>query len=77
MLIRQSTYVHLTPLGEDRVLIVHALSHLRLVVDAEVAGGALDLLLVLYRRTPLADAAVSVEGDRSLVDFWIDHSALE
>ena len=38
MLIRQSTYVHLTPLGEDRVLIVHALSHLRLVVDAEVAG---------------------------------------
>ena len=46
-------------------------------VDAEVAGGALDLLLALYRRTPLADAAVSVDGDRSLVDFWIDHSALE
>jgi len=38
MLIRRSTYVHLTPLGEDRVLIVHAISHLRLVVDAEVAG---------------------------------------
>ncbi|HZZ66558.1 MAG TPA: HAD-IIIC family phosphatase [Phenylobacterium sp.] len=38
MLIRRSTYVHLTPLGEDRVLIVHAMSHLRLVVDAEVAG---------------------------------------
>jgi FkbH-like protein len=38
MLIRRSTYVHLTPLGEDRVLIVHALSHLRLVIDAEVAG---------------------------------------
>jgi FkbH-like protein len=38
MLIRLSTYVHLTPLGEDRVLIVHAISHLRLVVDAEVAG---------------------------------------
>ena len=37
MLIRRSTYVHLTPLGEDRVLIVHAISHLRLVVDAEVA----------------------------------------
>lgn len=36
--IRRSTYVHLTPLGEDRVLIVHAISHLRLVVDAEVAG---------------------------------------
>jgi FkbH-like protein len=38
MLIRRSTYVHLTPLGEDRVLIVHAMTHLRLVVDAEVAG---------------------------------------
>jgi FkbH-like protein len=36
--IRRSTYVHLTPLGEDRVLIVHAISHLRLAVDAEVAG---------------------------------------
>src|ERR1700744_3350333 len=38
MLIRRSTYIHLTPLGEDRVLIVHALTHLRLVIDAEVAG---------------------------------------
>jgi FkbH-like protein len=37
MLIRRSTYVHLTPLGSDRVLIVHAISHLRLVIDAEVA----------------------------------------
>jgi FkbH-like protein len=36
--IRRSSYVHLTPLGEDRVLIVHAISHLRLVIDAEVAG---------------------------------------
>jgi FkbH-like protein len=38
MLIRRSTYVHLTPLSEDRVLIVHAISHLRLVIDREVAG---------------------------------------
>ncbi|MBS0331957.1 MAG: hypothetical protein JSS35_04265, partial [Proteobacteria bacterium] len=38
MLIRRSTYVHLTPLAEDRVLIVHAMTHLRLTVDAEVAG---------------------------------------
>ncbi len=38
MLIRRSSYVHLTPLSEDRVLIVHAISHLRLVVDAEVAA---------------------------------------
>ena len=38
MLIRRSTYVHLTPLGGGRVLIVHAMSQLRLVIDAEVAG---------------------------------------
>ena len=38
MLIRRSTYVHLTPLGLDRVLVIHALSQLRLVVDAEVAS---------------------------------------
>ncbi len=38
MLIRRSTYVHLAPLTGDRVLIVHAISHLRLVVDTEVAG---------------------------------------
>jgi len=44
-------------------------------VDAELTGRALDLLLTLYRRTPLA-AAVAIEGDRRLVDFWIDHSAL-
>ena len=46
MLIRQSTYVHLTPLSEDRVLIVHAISHLRLVIDAEVAG------IVAWFQTP-------------------------
>jgi FkbH-like protein len=37
MLIRRSTYVHLTPLGGDRVLVVHAISQLRLVIDPEVA----------------------------------------
>ena len=37
MLIRKSTYVHLTVLAEDRVLIVHAMSQLRLVIDREVA----------------------------------------
>jgi FkbH-like protein len=37
MLIRRSTYVHLTPIGADRVLIVHAISHLRLVIDSQVA----------------------------------------
>ena len=36
MQIRRSTYVHLTPLDAERVLIVHAISQLRLVVDAQV-----------------------------------------
>jgi FkbH-like protein len=65
MLIRQSTYVHLTPLSEDRVLIVHAISHLRLVVDAEVAG------IVAWFATPrdmpgdLADlrATLTIDAD--------------
>jgi FkbH-like protein len=38
MLIRRSIYTHLTPLGGDRVLVVHAISQLRLVIDLEVAG---------------------------------------
>ena len=46
-------------------------------VDAELSGGAIDLLLTLYRRTPLAVADVRVEGEKALVDYWIDHSALE
>jgi len=36
MLIRTSSYVHLTPLGDERVLVLHAVSQLRLVVDAQV-----------------------------------------
>src|SRR6185503_7021081 len=36
MQIRRSSYVHLTPLDAERVLILHAVSQLRLVVDAQV-----------------------------------------
>jgi FkbH-like protein len=36
MLIRTSSYVHLTPLSDERVLVLHAVSQLRLVVDAQV-----------------------------------------
>jgi FkbH-like protein len=38
VLIRRSIYLHLTPLGGDRVLALHAISQLRLVIDPEVAG---------------------------------------
>jgi FkbH-like protein len=37
MLIRKSSYIHLTPLGGDRVLVVHAITQLRLVIDPDVA----------------------------------------
>jgi FkbH-like protein len=37
MILRKSRFVHQLPVGADRVLIVHAISHLRLPVDAAVA----------------------------------------
>ena len=38
MLIRLSRFVHFVPIGPDRVLLIHAVTHLRLVVDAELAN---------------------------------------
>jgi FkbH-like protein len=38
MLIRCSSYVHLTPLGGGRVLVVHAMTQLRLVIDEQVGA---------------------------------------
>ncbi|HWE44621.1 MAG TPA: HAD-IIIC family phosphatase [Caulobacteraceae bacterium] len=37
MILRLSSFVHLVPVGGDRVLVIHALSHLRMVVDRELA----------------------------------------
>jgi hypothetical protein len=37
MILRKSRFVHELPVGTDRVLLVHAVSHLRLPVDAGVA----------------------------------------
>lgn len=42
---------------------------------ASLSGPALAVLLVLYRRRPVTDA-VSIAGDRRLVEFWLEHSAL-
>jgi FkbH-like protein len=36
--LRRSSFLHQIPLGEGRVLLVHALSHLRLTVDEEVSA---------------------------------------
>jgi FkbH-like protein len=38
MILRQSRFVHLLPVGEGRVLVIHAVTHLRLVIDAEIAA---------------------------------------
>jgi FkbH-like protein len=38
MLIRRSSYIHLTPLDAQKVLVVHAISQLRLVVEPDVAA---------------------------------------
>jgi hypothetical protein len=48
-----------------------------LTADAELEASALELLLVLYRRRPLRQAEVVQRGDRDLLHFWFDHSALE
>jgi uncharacterized protein (TIGR03083 family) len=45
--------------------------------DAELAGPALDLLMVLYRRRDLEGSGVTSHGDESLIGFWLDNSALE
>jgi FkbH-like protein len=37
MLLRLSRFIHLLPLGEDRVLVVDAISHVRLTVNNEIA----------------------------------------
>lgn len=38
MILRLSRFIHLLPLGDERVLVIHAVSHLRLVVDQDLAG---------------------------------------
>ena len=45
--------------------------------DAELEAGALELLLILYRRRPLREARAARRGDQDLLEFWLDRSALE
>ena len=45
--------------------------------DATIVGPAVDLLLTVYRRIPLAASLVRVEGDEALAAFWLAQSALE
>jgi uncharacterized protein (TIGR03083 family) len=43
--------------------------------DAAVTGPAASLLLVLMRRRPVSDPAVTVYGDSAVVDGWLARSA--
>ena len=45
--------------------------------DATLAGPALTLLLVLYRRLPPDATGILAAGDRSLIELWRANSALE
>ncbi len=45
--------------------------------EAELSGSAMELLLVLYRRVPLTSSELVTGGNHDLVNFWIEHSALE
>jgi uncharacterized protein (TIGR03083 family) len=43
--------------------------------DAALTGPAVGLLLVLMRRRPVSDPAVTVYGDRAVVDGWLASTA--
>jgi uncharacterized protein (TIGR03083 family) len=45
--------------------------------DADLSGTAVDVLSVLLRRRDLAQAAVATSGDRSLLEYWLSHTAFE
>jgi FkbH-like protein len=68
MILRKSRFVHGLPVGADRVLLVHAVSHLRLAVDAAVAK----LVEHFERPRRLADEAEDLAGlmgcDRAMLD---------
>ena len=43
--------------------------------DAALTGPAVSLLLVLMRRRPVADSAVTIYGDSAVVDGWLASTA--
>jgi uncharacterized protein (TIGR03083 family) len=43
--------------------------------DVAVRGAVVDLLLVLMRRLPPAEAPISVLGDASVLDHWLEHGS--
>jgi uncharacterized protein (TIGR03083 family) len=54
-----------------------SLSETSVPSDAELSGPVTELLTVLYRRRALDVSNLLVTGDRSLVEHWLENSALE
>jgi FkbH-like protein len=64
MILRLSRFVHRLPVGEGRVLVLHALSHLRLTADAELAG----LLETFAQPQDVLDDAVAHAAIQALIE---------
>jgi uncharacterized protein (TIGR03083 family) len=43
----------------------------------ELSGPVKELLMVLYRRQAIAEVNVAVQGDRTLIDYWIANSSFD
>ena len=63
MKLRLSRYVHLIPVGEDRVLVLHAVSQLRLTVDKELA----DLVALFQEPQEVGDDAFAALTERGVL----------
>src|SRR5215469_4600794 len=53
MIVRRSRFIHLLPLADNRVLVLHAVTHVRLPVDRELAD-----LIVYFDQPRERDAAI-------------------
>jgi hypothetical protein len=63
MILRLSRYVHLLPVGEDRVLVLHAVNQLRLVVDKELG----DLIALFAQPRDVVDGAFDALIERGVL----------
>jgi len=45
--------------------------------DVVVTGRTADLLLLLSRRIPADASPIEIQGDRALLDHWLEHTAFE
>jgi FkbH-like protein len=88
MSLRLSRFVHRLPLDDGRVLVVHAVSHLRLVIDREfaqvldcftapqdleTAGAAAEALAALVERGVLTDKSPEVELSDMAAELAVFH----